>query len=70
MKLGDALVKAIEDRDMRTIGQIAEHLSFGPRVQRNYRETYEYVCRLCQKRGVEPPDLPEWDELLRESEGG
>ncbi len=69
MNLGDTLIKAIETRDTEIIGRIAEHLRFGL-VSRNYRETYEFVCRLCRKRGVEPPELPEWDELLRESEGG
>ncbi len=68
--LGDTLVKALKERDTDVIGQIADYLRFGLKVQRNYRETYECVCRLCQKRGIEPPELPEWDELLRESEGG
>jgi len=68
MNLGDTLIKALEERDADVIGRIAEHLRFGL-VQRNYRETYDFVCQACQKRGVEPPELPEWDQLLRESEG-
>ena len=78
MKLGDTLVKALKERDTDVIGRIVEYMRFGLRdayswtesVHRNHRETYEYVCRICQKRGVKPPDMPEWDELLRESEGG
>ncbi len=72
MNLGDTLVKALKERDAEIIGRIAEHLRFGL-VSRNYRESYDFVCQLCRKRGVEPPDLPdlpEWDDLLRESEGG
>ena len=69
MNLGDALVKAIKEHDTDFIGRMVKHLRFGM-VSRNYRETYDYVCQLCRKRGVTPPELPEWDELLRESEGG
>ena len=69
MNIGDRLVKALKEHDTQVIGKIAENMRFG-HVQYNYRESYEFVCRLCRKRGVEPPELPEWDELLRESEGG
>lgn len=69
MKLGDRLVKALKEHDTEVIGRIVEYLRFG-KVQRNYQESYEFVCRLCRMRKFEPPELPEWDELLRESEGG
>jgi hypothetical protein len=69
MNLGDTLIKALLEHDADTIGRIAEYLRFG-KVQRNYQESYEFICRICRKRGVFPPDLPLWDALLRESEGG
>lgn len=69
MKLGDRLVKALKERDTEAIGRIAKYMRFG-KVRRNYWEIYEFICRVCLERGVKPPDKPDWDELLRESEGG
>lgn len=67
MTFSETIVKAIEEQDTSTIGHIADHLRFGP-IQYNYAESYALICRACRKRGVEPPELPEWDALLLGSE--
>ena len=67
MTFSEIIVKAIEKRDASTIAKIAAHLRFGP-VQYTYKESYAFICRACRKRGVEPPELPEWDDLLGEAD--
>lgn len=68
MTLADLIVAAVQTRNATAAGRIADIL----RVKHGmtYQESFDFVSEQCRKRGVEPPELADWDELLRESEGG
>lgn len=67
MNIGDIIAAAIKKRCAHAAGKIAEILRFKHGM--DYQESFDFVCAQCRERGVEPPELAAWDELLRESEG-
>ena len=70
MTLADIIVAAVQKRNATAAGRIADILRFKHGM--TYQESFDFVCEQCRKRGVEPPELAAWDELLREAdeEGG